>query len=79
MKFLALYRDLGPSADGHSHQLGIFTSESDARDVILHDVRRYCKNFASNDLSVENDESMLMVHFGVDERLCEWELIRLDF
>lgn len=78
MSFLALYRDLGPSADGHSRVLGTFASKEDALGCIRQDVLQYC--YALHDASprVEEDGAMTSVIVDSDNRLCDWELIVLD-
>lgn len=78
MIFLALYRDSGPSSDGHSRVLGAFASKEEAQNCIRKDVQQYCHAIRDASPRVEEDGSMTSVIVDFDERLCDWELIVLD-
>jgi len=58
MKFLALYRDLGASADGCSHSLGVFDTESDAQTCVRQDIVQYCAAILECQSKSRNRESV---------------------
>ena len=77
MKYLALFRDSAPSADGCSHPLGIYETLAEANEAVRDDMRRYRVALADMRTEVEVNGALVSVVAVGDERLCEWETVRL--
>ena len=75
MKFVALYRDVGPSADGRVKSLGMYNDFDSAWRAVRHDTRMYLDRFNEGDVSLvcENEILIAMTEDGV--RICEWETL----
>jgi len=80
MSYLVLYRELGPSSDGRSRIFGLFASLLDAQSAMSGDVERYCNLLRSLELSLTVEEKpwMVSVKVGLDEYLCDWEILQLS-